>query len=192
MRNESLQGGDTTIFRLCQAACGSFTARRILHCARSTRACPRAEAALTSAGPSSPASWWVKLGTRTPLACPEEHTELLAVFKHSSVNPMQYSYPSRHGLVWGSTGAWDVGRDAQLIAWAKLGCRGASAASGAGLGLWNEFTREQQPPGHPTSAPWTQHGSLARLCRKHRATLVWKRAQSCQNTSQEEQVSANC
>lgn len=45
MRNESLQGGDTTIFRLCQAACGSFTARRILHCARSTRARPRAEAA---------------------------------------------------------------------------------------------------------------------------------------------------
>lgn len=59
-------------------------------------------------------------------------------------------------------------------------------------GLWDEFTQEQQPPGHPTSAPWTQHGSLARLCHKHRATSVRKWAQSCQNTSHEEQASANC
>lgn len=134
--------GDTTIFRSCQAAHGSFTARHIPRCTHSTGACPRAEAAQPSAGPSSPASQWVKSGCRTPLACPEEHRELLAVFKHSSVNPMQYSYPSRHSLVWGSAGAWDVGRDAHLVAWAKLGCRGASTAFGAGLGLWDEFTQE--------------------------------------------------
>ena len=87
---------------------------------------------------------WLKSGGLVPPGLPAGTRGVAGCFKHSSVNPMQYSCPSWCSLVWRSAAAWDVGWDAQLTVWAKLGCRGATAAG------TDERHRSSSPPPHPT------------------------------------------